>query len=65
MAINQKTGAVDGVGVLMRSGNKQCDAAAVMTFFSWKFKPGTIKQLDAPVMFSRSIDINLRKAGSK
>jgi hypothetical protein len=65
MMINQKTGGVDEVGVLTRSGNKQCDAAAVMAFFKWKFKPGTLKQLDAPVMFSRSIDINLKKAGSK
>jgi len=65
MSINQKTGDVDEVGVVLRSGNKRLDAAAVMTFFKWKFKPGTIKQLDVPVSFSRSVEINLRKAGSK
>ena len=65
MSINQKTGDVDEVGVLRRSGYKQFDAAAVMTFFKWKFKPGAITQLDAPVNFGRFIEINLRKAGSK
>jgi TonB family protein len=65
ITINQKTGTVDEVGVLLRTGAKQFDAAAVMTFFQWKFKPGAIKQLDVPVIFGRSIEINLRKAGSK
>jgi hypothetical protein len=65
MTINQKTGTVDEVGVVLRSGVKQFDASAVMIFFQWKFKPGTIKQLDAPVLFGRSIEINLSRAGSK
>jgi hypothetical protein len=65
LTINQQTGTVDEVGVLLRTGVKEFDAAAVMTFFQWKFKPGAIKQLDVPVVFGRSIEINLRKAGSK
>jgi hypothetical protein len=64
MTINQKTGTVDEVGVLLRAG-RELDAAAIMTFFKWKFKPGAIKQLDAPVIFSRSIVINLSKAASR
>lgn len=65
LTVNQKTGEVEEVGVLMRTGVKIYDAAAITTFFRWKFKPGSIKQLDVPVMFSRTIDINLSKAGSR
>lgn len=64
LKINPQTGAVDEVGIMHRSGVKRYDAAAVMAFFQWKFKPGAIRQLDVPVVFERTIIINLGRAGS-
>jgi TonB family protein len=65
LVINQKTGTVDEVGVLRRSGFQPLDAVAVMTFFQWKFRPGTLKQLDVPVSFNRFVQVLLKNAGSR
>jgi hypothetical protein len=65
LKFNQSTGNVDEVGTLRRSGSKQADAEAIVTFFKWKVRPGTLKQLDVPISFGRAIVVNLNKAGSK
>ena len=65
LVINQKTGIVDEVGILNRTGVKTFDASSVMAFFQWKFRPGTLKQLDVPVVFDRSVHVLLKNAGSK
>jgi outer membrane biosynthesis protein TonB len=65
LVINQKTGAVDEVGILKHTGVKTLDAGSVMTFFQWKFRPGTLKQLDVPVLFDTSVHVLLKDAGSR
>jgi TonB family protein len=42
LTINPKTGLVDEVKVVRHTGYPKLDAEAVMTFFRWKFRPGTI-----------------------
>ena len=51
LVINGKTGGVEEVKVLRRTGYRELDASAIWTFFQWKFRPGSIKQLDVPVDF--------------
>ena len=65
LTINQQTGAVDEVGVLTRCGDRRLDGYAVMAFFQWKLKPGTLKQLDVPVAFDRSVRVLLKKAAAR
>ena len=65
LTINQKTGIVTEVGILKRSGYQPRDATAVLTFMQWKFKPGTLKQLDVPVIWDRQATVLLKNAGSK
>ena len=38
---------------------------AMAVFKRWKFKPGSIKQLDVPVTFQRDAAILLKNAGSQ
>jgi TonB family protein len=63
--INQKTGTVEEVGVLNRAGNKMLDSEAVVAFMQWKFRPGTFKQLDVPVIFERTVDVQLKNAAGR
>ncbi|MEY2545999.1 MAG: Gram-negative bacterial TonB protein C-terminal [Verrucomicrobiota bacterium] len=42
LTINPKSGLVDEVKVVRHTGYKTLDAEMVMTFFKWKFRPGTI-----------------------
>jgi hypothetical protein len=66
LTIDQRTGEVSEVGVLKRSGHYQVDGAMVFEFFKWRFKPGTIRQLDIPVSFeTRDVNVQLRKAASR
>src|SRR5437773_88274 len=65
LVINQKTGVVDEVQILNRTGVKTLDAGAVMAFFQWKFRPGTLKQLDVPVVFDQSVHVLLKNAGCR
>jgi len=65
LMIDQKTGLVTEVGILLRSGDQKRDATAVLTFMQWKFKPGALKQLDVPVKWDRQATVLLRNAGSK
>ena len=51
--INAQTGAVDEVGVLRRASQQKLDAVMIFELFKWKFKPGSIKELDLPVEFDR------------
>lgn len=53
MKINPQAGTVAEVGVMKRSNQGLLDAAVVMELFKWKFKPGTLKQLDLPIEFDR------------
>ena len=65
LTINQQTGAVGQVGVLKYAGHRQLDSAMITTFFKWRFKPGTIKQLDVPVVFERDVRVELKNAAAK
>jgi hypothetical protein len=55
--VHQQTGAVAEVSVLKRPepgpGVGDANAAVILALFKWKFKPGSIKQLDLPVEFDR------------
>ena len=63
--IDQKTGLVNEVGILLRSGDQKRDGTAVLTFMQWKFKPGTLKVLDVPVMWDRQATVLLKNAGAR
>ena len=65
LTVDQKTGLVTEVGILLRSGYERRDAAAVMTFMQWRFKPGTLKVLDVPVMWDRQATVLLKNAGAR
>ena len=54
LKINAKTGAVDEVSVMKRAPQPALNAAMVLALFKWKFKPGSIKELDLPVEYDRS-----------
>ena len=64
LTIDPKDGTVTEVGILKRSGYQPRDATAVLTFMQWRFKPGTLKQLDVPVMWDRQATVLLKHAGS-
>jgi hypothetical protein len=57
LKVNQQTGAVAEVNVMKRpepgQGVPDANAAMILEFFKWRFKPGSIKQLDVPVEFDR------------
>ena len=64
LVINYTTGAVDEIKVLKRSAIKNLDASAVIGLPKWKFRPGTLKQLDVPVAFQNSdMRVFLKNAG--
>ena len=65
LMIDQKTGLVTEVGILLRSGDQKRDGTAVLTFMQWKFKPGTLKVLDVPVMWDRQATVLLKNAGAR
>ena len=66
LVINPKTGMADEVKVLQSSSTRKLDAAAVMAFMQWKFKPGSIKEIDVPLSFlHRQITADLKKAASR
>ncbi len=50
LMINDKTGIVSEVKVMKTTGHRELDAAAVMTLFNWKFRPG-INHRDLLVVF--------------
>jgi TonB family protein len=54
LVVNEKTGIVDEVKVMKGTGTGLLDATAVMTFFKWKFRPGSTKQQDVAVNFHLS-----------
>ena len=56
LAINHQTGRVDKVTIVKRSGEPGVDSAFEIEFTKWKFKPGTVRQLDVPVVF-RSMQV--------
>ena len=65
LTINPQTGLVDEVGVLKRTGTQKLDGTAVLTFFKWKFKPGSIRQIDIPVRFDRYVNVLLKNAATR
>src|SRR5690349_18066521 len=52
LAIDTKTGTVTQVSVMKHGGGNN-DNNAIAAFKRWKFKPGSIKQMDVPVTFER------------
>ena len=64
LAIDTKTGSVTQVSVMKHGGGTN-DNNAMAVFKRWKFKPGSIKQLDVPVTFQRDAAILLKNAGSQ
>ncbi len=56
--VNQATGAVDEVNVLKRPaggpGVGDAHAAVILALFKWKFKAGSIKQIDIPVEYDQT-----------
>ena len=65
LKINQKTGAVDEVGVMKRASWGKLNAVMVFELLKWKFKPATIKQIDVPVAFEDPIRVELKNAASR
>ena len=65
LKVNPRTGNVDEVKVLKSTGHVMFNEFAAKAFFQWKFRPGTLKQLDVPVVFDRSVHVLLKNAGSK
>jgi TonB family protein len=51
LVVNKSNGVVDEVKVMKTTGHRELDASAVMTFFNWKFTPGTIDHRDILVIF--------------
>jgi hypothetical protein len=51
LKINQQTGAVAEVSSLKRPSQFRLHGTTVLMLFKWKFKAGTIRQLDVPVEF--------------
>ena len=66
LVINPKTGLADEVKVLQSSSARKLDAAAVMAFMQWKFKPGALKEIDVPLSFlHRQVTADLKNAASR
>src|SRR5438552_7188347 len=55
-----QTGIVDTVSVLKRASWGKLNAVMVFEFMKWKVKPGSISQLDVPVVFSKPIRVELK-----
>jgi TonB family protein len=51
LVVNKSNGVVDEVKVMKTTGHRELDASAIMTFFNWKFTPGTIDHRDILVIF--------------
>lgn len=63
LIINPRTGVVDEIKVIRRSAIKRLDANAVIGLSKWKFRPGTLKQIDVPVLFrGRDVWVTLKDA---
>lgn len=54
LALNVKTGVVEGITVLRTTGYNTLDNSAVASFRRWRWKPGKWKQVDVPVTFAVS-----------
>ncbi len=65
LTINAQTGAVEEVGAMKRANWGALNAVMVMDLIKWKFKPGTIRQIDIPVVFEDPIRVELRNAAMK
>jgi hypothetical protein len=51
LKIDQQTGSVTEIGVLRRAKQAVLNSTMVLTLLKWKFKPGTLRELDLPVQF--------------
>jgi TonB family protein len=51
LVVNKSNGVVDEVKVMKTTGHRELDASAIMTFFNWKFRPGTVDHRDILVIF--------------
>ena len=51
MMIDSRRGSVTHVSMLKSTGNSSLDDAAIRSFRRWRFRPGSISRLKAPVTF--------------
>lgn len=65
LKINPQTGKVEEVGVMKRANWGALNATMVMDLVKWRFKPGTINQIDIPVVFEDPIRAELKSAVAK
>src|SRR4051812_44192411 len=65
LKIDKQTGKVEEVQVLMRTGIRRLDADAILTFMKWRFRPGTISQIEFSVVYDYQIEVKLKNAGFK
>jgi outer membrane biosynthesis protein TonB len=65
LVINYTTGTVDEIRVLKRNAIKSLDANVVIALSKWKFRPGTLKHRELPVVFDTTgVRVLLKNAGS-
>jgi periplasmic protein TonB len=50
--VDKKTGAVIGARMLKSTGNKLLDGSALEALSRWRFKPGTVSQVQIPINFT-------------
>jgi TonB family protein len=52
ITIDPKTGIVTGTRMLQSTGSKLLDGAALKAYSRWRFKPGSMPQLNMPIEFA-------------
>ena len=50
--VDKKTGAVTGARMLKSTGNKLLNGSALEALSRWRFKPGTVSQVQIPINFT-------------
>jgi hypothetical protein len=65
LKINFETGKVEEIGVMKRANWGSLNSTMIKDLVKWRFKPGTIHQIDIPVAFEDPIRAELRNAVAK
>jgi TonB family protein len=52
VTIDKETGKVTGARMLKSTGNKLLDGAALEAYSQWRFRPGTVSQVQIPIEFA-------------
>jgi protein TonB len=50
--VNTTTGRVIGARMLKSTGNRLLDGSALEALSQWRFKPGTVSQVEIPITFT-------------